>query len=97
RVRVGDPRDERLDQLRREEVKRAALLAVLALAPVGCNGGTVDQHALTRDAEKVGSLATEGGLLANDISRGATTKSFARVHAKELSEAASNLADALGQ
>ena len=63
----------------------------------GCNGGTVDKHALKRDAEKVGSLASEGELLANDMSKGASTKYFARVHAKELSQAAADLADALGK
>jgi hypothetical protein len=73
----------------------AGFLLVLALA--GCNGGTVDHHALQRDAEKVGSLASEGQLLANDVSKGASTKYFARVHAKELSRAASNLADALAE
>ena len=62
-------------------------LASLVFALAGCNGGTVDRHALKRDAEKVGSLATEGGLLANDVSRGASTKSFTRVHAQELSGA----------
>jgi hypothetical protein len=76
-------------------VRRALALCLSAAALAGCNGGTVDKHALTRDAEKVGSLATEGELLANDISKGASTKYYARVHAKELSQAASNLADAL--
>ena len=71
----------------------AACLAAAALA--GCNGGTVDKHALKRDAEKVGSLATEGDLLAKDMSKGASTKNFARVHAEELSRSASNFADAL--
>jgi hypothetical protein len=69
----------------------AVALAVAALA-TGCNGGTVDSHALKRDAEKVASLATEGELLANDMAKGASTKYFARVHAKELSQAASDLA-----
>ena len=77
--------------------RRAAALAVLALTVTGCNGGTVDAHALKRDAEQVASLATEGELLANDMSKGATTKYFARVHAKELSQAASNFADALSE
>jgi hypothetical protein len=71
------------------------VLLVAALS--GCNGGTVDQHALKRDAEKVASLATEGELLANDVSKGASTKPFARVHAGELAEAASNLSDALAE
>ena len=78
-------------------MKRAAALVALAIALTGCNGGTVDKHALKRDAEKVASLATEGELLANDMSKGASTKYFARVHAKELSRAASDLADALAE
>jgi hypothetical protein len=73
----------------------AGALAAGLLA--GCNGGTVDKHALQRDAESVGSLATEGELLANDVSKGASTKVFARVHAKELSETASHLEDALSE
>jgi hypothetical protein len=72
-------------------------LPLLVLVLAGCNGGTVDKHALKRDAEKVGSLASEGELLANDVSKGASTKYFARVHAKELSRAASDLQDALGK
>ena len=78
-------------------MKRALALCLAAAALAGCNGGTVDKHALKRDAEKVGSLATEGELLANDMSKGASTKYYARVHAKELSRAASNLADALSE
>ena len=75
---------------------RAALgLALLMLVLSGCNGGTVDKHALKRDSEKVGSLAMEGALLANDVSKGASTKYFVRVHAKEMSRAASDLQNAL--
>jgi hypothetical protein len=72
-------------------------LAFLVLALAGCNGGTVDNHALQRDAENVGSLASEGGLLADDVSRGRSTTYFVRVHAKELSRKASNLEDALAE
>jgi hypothetical protein len=78
-------------------VRRAAALVLGVLALAGCNGGTVDKHALQRDSEKISSFAAEGELLANDMSKGATTKFFARVHAKELSVAMSNLADALGE
>jgi hypothetical protein len=74
-----------------------AALGLLVLLLSGCNGGTVDKHALQRDAEKVGSLATEGELLANDVSRGASTKYFVRVHAKELSQAASDFEDSLAE
>jgi len=72
-------------------------LALLVFALAGCNGGTVDKHALKRDAEKVGSLATEGELLADDVSKGRSTKYFVRVHAKELSGAASDFEDALAK
>ncbi len=74
-----------------------AALSLLLLFLPGCNGGTVDKHALKRDAEKVGSLATEGGLLANDVSRGRSTKYFVRVHAKELSDAASDFENSLAK
>jgi hypothetical protein len=74
-----------------------AALGLLVLLLSGCNGGTVDKHALQRDAEKVGSLATEGELLANDVSRGASTKYFVRVHAKELSQAASDFENSLAK
>ena len=72
-------------------------LAFLVLALAGCNGGTVDRHALKRDAENVASLASEGGLLADDVSRGRSTKYFVRVQAKDLSEKASNLENALAK
>ncbi len=72
-------------------------LALLVFVLAGCNGGTVDRHALKRDAEKVGSLATEGELLANDVSKGASTEAFARVHAKELAGAAFDLARSLAK
>jgi hypothetical protein len=85
--------------LNRKPTKRApgVVLAFLVLALAGCNGGTVDRHALKRDAENVASLASEGGLLADDVSRGRSTKYFVRVHAKELSSKASNLQDALAE
>jgi hypothetical protein len=70
---------------------------LLVLLLSGCNGGTVDKHALKRDAENVASLASEGGLLADDVSRGRSTKYFVRVHAKELSVKASNLENALAK
>jgi hypothetical protein len=73
----------------------AALLAALVLA--GCNGGTVDKQALTKDAETIGSLATEGGLLAHKAAIGEGTGPFTRVQSQTLGREASNLSDALGQ
>ena len=71
-----------------------AIVAVLALA--GCNGGTVDKHALTKDASTLDSIACEGALLARDVARGRTTTFFAREQAEELRIQSSNFADAAG-
>jgi hypothetical protein len=78
-------------------MSRLAALGLLLLVMSGCNGGTVDKHALKRDAEKVGSLASEGELIANDVSTGASTSSFVSVHAQEMARSASDLEDALGK
>src|SRR5436309_16095947 len=75
-------------------VKRVAvLLAAFLLA--GCNGGTVDRHALTNDASTLDSIACEGALLAHDVARRRTTTYFAREQAEELRIQSSNFADAL--
>jgi hypothetical protein len=71
----------------------AALAAVCFL--VGCNGGTVDRHALTNDAATVDSLNCEGWLLAREVARARVTGTFATEQAKALALQASNLADAL--
>ena len=78
-------------------MKRGVALSLLAFVFAGCNGGRVDRHALKRDSEKVASLATEGELLANDVSKGASTKNFARVHARELALSASDFAGSLAK
>jgi hypothetical protein len=77
-------------------MKRASLL-VVCLALAGCNGGTVDRHALSKDGEAVDSLACEGRLLARDVADGDSTKGFARVHSGELAERASHFEDALAE
>jgi hypothetical protein len=77
-------------------VKRLAFLAV-CLVLAGCNGGTVDRHALANDGDAVDSLACEGRLLARDVAGGGSTTLFARVHAGELRQRASNFEDALSE
>jgi hypothetical protein len=77
-------------------IAQGVALACVAAALSACNGGTVDQHALKQDAGTIASLATEGELLANDVSKGASTTTFARVQSDNLRREASNLADALG-
>ena len=74
---------------------KPVLLAAAALALAGCNGGTVDRHALTNDASTLDSIACEGALLAHDVARGRTTTYFAREQAEELHIQSSNFADAL--
>jgi hypothetical protein len=72
-------------------------LAVIASAALlaGCNGGTVDRHALTNDSATIDSMACEGALLAHDVAGGKTTAVFAREQAAALRIQSSNLADAL--
>jgi hypothetical protein len=70
-----------------------ALAAVLA----GCNGGTVDRHALTNDAATIGSIDCEAWLLARAVARDRVTTKYAGEQAEELHIQAANFADALGK
>jgi hypothetical protein len=79
-------------------VRHATLLFVLlACVAAGCNGGTVDQHALDNDSEAIDSLACEGALLAHEIANTASLTTFSRVHAGELYTRAANFQDALSR
>ena len=73
----------------------AGVCGVFVLA--GCNGGTVDRHALTNDSSTLDSIACEGALLAHDVARGRSTVFFAREQAEELRIQSSNFADALSR
>jgi len=72
----------------------AGLLAV-ALALAGCNGGTVDRHALTNDAATLDSINCEAWLVSRAASRDRLTVYYTREQAEELALQAANLADAL--
>jgi hypothetical protein len=79
-------------------LRRLSFLTIAAsLLLAGCNGGTVDRHALTKDAATLDSIACEGALLAGDVARGRTTSYFAREQAEELRIQSSNFADALSK
>jgi hypothetical protein len=76
---------------------RILAIAGCAAFLAGCNGGTVDRHALTNDAATVDSIACEGALLAHDVAQGKTTRNYTREQAEELAIQSSNLADALAK
>jgi hypothetical protein len=76
---------------------RRLLLLLACVALSGCNGGTVDRHALVKDGEAIDSPACEGRLLAREVADGDTTTYFARVHAGILRQRASNFEDALSE
>jgi hypothetical protein len=75
-------------------VRRAGILFV-ALALAGCNGGTVDRHALTNDAATIDSINCEAWLLSGAVARDRVTTYYAREQAEELAIQAGNFADAL--
>jgi hypothetical protein len=77
-------------------IAQGIALACAAGALSACNGGTVDEQALTKDAESIASLATEGGLLAHETAIGESTGPFTRIQSETLGREASNLSDALG-
>ena len=79
------------------ELARILAIAACTALLVGCNGGTVDRHALTNDAATVDSIACEGALLAHEVARGKTTSNYTREQAEELEIQSSNLADALAR
>ena len=76
---------------------RVIVLVVSVVIVAGCNGGTVDRHALTNDAATIDSVACEGALLAHDVAAGKTTSNYTREQAEELAIQSSNLADALAK
>ena len=78
-------------------MRLAAFLLLATILLAGCNGGTVDQHALTNDSEGIDSLACEGALLANEVVDGDSLAPFTRVHAGELGMRASNFEDSLSE
>ncbi|MCW2965083.1 MAG: hypothetical protein JWO17_2335 [Actinomycetia bacterium] len=69
----------------------------IALALAGCNGGTVDRHALTNDASTIDSINCEAWLLSGAVARDRVTTYYAREQAEELAIQAGNLADALAR
>ena len=76
---------------------RFAVVLAAVFVLTGCNGGTVDRHALTNDAATIGSINCESWLLARADARGRLTTYFAGEQAEELQIQAGNFADALSK
>jgi hypothetical protein len=76
-------------------VVKVVVVAVFAFVLVGCNGGTVDRHALTNDASTLDSINCEAWLLSRAVAEGRTTSPFASEQSRALGVQASNLAHAL--
>ena len=76
---------------------RAAVVLAAVLVLTGCNGGTVDRHALTNDTATIGSINCEAWLLARADTRGRLTTYYAREQAEELEVESGNLARALAR
>ncbi len=90
----------RSDHVRGEAIRRLLCLSATGLLVVvmaGCNGGTVDRHALTNDAATLDSISCEGALLEREVGKGQSTTFFAREQANELRIEAANFADALSR
>src|SRR3954454_18928676 len=69
------------------------LVIVVAWAAAGC--GDLSRGELERGVGSLGAISAEGELLARDISRHRTKKTFARVRARELAEDADHEAEKL--
>ena len=77
-------------------MRRVGVLFV-ALLLAGCNGGTVDRHALTNDAATIDSINCEAWLLSGAVAENRVTSTYAREQADELAVQAANFADALAR
>ena len=75
---------------------RSTVLALLAATVVGAGcGGAMQPDELARSIGTLESTAAEGALLANDVARDRTKATFARVHARDLSETVDHEAEKL--
>ncbi|MDX6479158.1 MAG: hypothetical protein QOG29_1745 [Gaiellaceae bacterium] len=94
---MGSPRIKRFHQHHPQAVSRCLVAVCAAALLAGCNGGTVDQHALKQDSKAISSLATEGSLFAEKVAKGESTGPYTRIQADNLGTLAANLADSLGR
>jgi hypothetical protein len=70
-----------------------ALATALALPLTGC--GRETRHDVRISIEQISSIAAEGALMADDLSKGRTKTTFFRVHGEELSAQAEHESEKL--
>jgi hypothetical protein len=70
-----------------------AIVAALAVALTGC--GRLDRDAVQTEIQNVESAAAEGALVAREVQRGRTFRSFVVIRTAELHKQAMNASDAL--
>lgn len=69
------------------------LAALFALASSGC--GKLDRDAVQTEIQSISSAAAEGALVAREVERGRTLRSFAVIRTAELHKVAMNAAESL--
>jgi hypothetical protein len=78
----------------RRSVALALVAAAAAAAFAGC-GGPITPDELSRSIQTLESTAAEGQLLADDVAGDRTKATFARVHARDLSDVVDHEAEKL--
>jgi hypothetical protein len=78
----------------RRSTALVVLVAGAAASLAGC-GGPITPGELSRSIQSLESTAAEGALLADDVARDRTKATFARVHARDLSDVVDHEAEKL--
>jgi hypothetical protein len=72
------------------------LLAIVVALPVALTGcGRETRHDVRISVEQIASIASEGSLMADDLSKGRTKTTFVRVHGEDLSSQAEHESEKL--
>jgi hypothetical protein len=71
------------------------VIAALAIAMAGSGCGRLDRDAVQTEISSAASAAAEGALVAHEVERDRTLRSFATIRTAELHKVAMNAADAL--
>jgi hypothetical protein len=73
----------------------AVLIVTVALAPLLLGCGTLDRDAVQTEVQNVESAAAEGSLVAREVEKGRTFRSFSEIRTAELHKVAMTASEAL--